>query len=106
MAPVTRARRRLNGRPTASATAMPCASMPTEPSVMIQVFAALAFRLVAMSAAASFGAALLTSGSVGGAPGPLKFPERKKLNFFSILLAGGRKIAQRPRAGRIPIPAF
>jgi hypothetical protein len=44
MAPVTRTRFRLKGRPTASATAMPWASMPTEPSVMIQVLAA-AFRL-------------------------------------------------------------
>ena len=43
MAPVTRTRLRLNGRPTASATAMPCASMPTEPSVMIQVFSPRAF---------------------------------------------------------------
>jgi len=68
--------------------------MPTEPSVMIQVFAALAFRLVAMSAAASSGAGLWASAAGGGALGSLKFPERKRLNFFSILLARGLKIAQ------------
>jgi hypothetical protein len=68
--------------------------MPTEPSVMIQVFAALAFRLVAMSSAAFSGAGLWAWGPGGGAPGLPKFPERKKLNFFSILLAGGRKIAR------------
>jgi len=80
--------------------------MPTEPSVMIQVFSPRAFRLVAMSEAASSGAGLWTWDLGGGAPGLPKFPERKKLNFFSILLAGGLKIAQRPRAGPIPIPAF
>ena len=41
-----------DGRPMASATAMPCASMPSEPSVMIQVFSALALRLAAISASA------------------------------------------------------
>jgi hypothetical protein len=66
--------------------------MPTEPSVMIQVFSPLAFLLVAMRAAASSGA---------------EFPERLALNFFSILLAGGFKVA-RAAAGapRIVLPSF
>ena len=57
IAPVMRTRLKLKGSPTASATAMPCASIPTEPSVMIQVFSPLAFRLVAMRVAASSDAA-------------------------------------------------
>ena len=89
MAPVTRTRLRLNGRPTASATAMPCASMPAEPSVMIQVFCPRAFLLVAMREAASSAA---------------EFPERLTLNFFSILLAGGLNIARNGRQG--PLSAF
>ena len=55
MAPLIRTRFKLKGSPTASATAMPCASMPTEPSVMIQVFSALALRLAAISASAPSG---------------------------------------------------
>jgi hypothetical protein len=58
---------------------MPCASIPTEPSVMIQVFSLRAFWLLAISDAASSGA---------------EFLERLALNFFSILLAGGYKIAR------------
>ncbi len=67
MAPWSRTRFRLKGRPTASATAMPCASMPTEPSVTIQVRAP-AWRW--------------------------NFRNDGTLNFFSILLARGRKIAR------------
>src|SRR6185312_13234905 len=105
MAPVARTRLRLNGRPTASATAMPCASMPTEPSVMIQVFSPRAFRLVAMSVAASSGADWL-AWAWGAGSGPLKLPERITLNFFSILLAEGPKIAQMRLAGESPIPGL
>ncbi len=106
MAPVTRTRFRLNGRPTASATAMPCASMPTDPSVMIQVFSPRAFRLVAMRAAASSGAGALVRFFGEDDLGPLKLPERITLNFFSILLAGGPKIAQTRLAGESRSPAF
>jgi hypothetical protein len=52
--------------------------MPTEPSVTIQVFSLRAFLLLAIRDAASSGA---------------EFLERLPLNFFSILLAGGLKIA-------------
>ena len=94
-----RARNRLKDRPTASAAAMPWASMPTEPSVTIQVFSPLAFRLAATSASVPLGPAW-EAGSEGMAPAPLKLPKRKTLNFFSILLAGGRKIARsEPRQG-------
>ena len=86
--PFGRTRFRVKGRPTASATAMPCASMPTEPSVTIQVLSARALRLSAISAAAPEAA------PARAASGALKFPEWKTLNFFSILLLGGRKIAQ------------
>src|SRR4029453_2092765 len=78
--PVTRTRRMLKGRPTASATAAPCASMPTEPSVTIQVSPRPAWL---------DGARCETA----------KFPERFALNFFSILLAIRLKIA-RDRSGR------
>jgi hypothetical protein len=44
-----------------------------------------------MSASAPLGR---PSGLAGSAP-PQKFPERKTLNLFSILLAEGRKIAFR-----------
>ena len=89
-----RTRFRLKGSPTASATAMPCASMPTEPSVTIQVFSALALRLAAISASAPPPVTdREAGGSVGAAPGSPKFPERITLNFFSILLIGGLKIA-------------
>ena len=91
IAPVTRARLRLNGRPTASATAMPCASIPTEPSVMIQVFSPRAFWLLAIRAAASSGA---------------EFLERLALNFFSILLAERYKIARRVPQRSISLPPF
>ena len=70
IAPVMRTRLKLKGSPTASATAMPCASIPTEPSVMIQVFSLRAFLLLAMRDAALSGA---------------EFLERLRLNFFSIL---------------------
>jgi hypothetical protein len=80
--------------------------MPTEPSVTIQVFSALALRLAAMSASAPVGPGGAEAGSEGFKPSPLKFPERKTLNFFSILLAGGRKIARnRPHRGG-PLAAF
>ena len=71
----------LKGRPTASATAMPCASMPTAPSVMIQVLAALACLLLAMRAAASSGAGVFARGLEAVFPGPLKFLERLVLIF-------------------------
>jgi hypothetical protein len=80
--------------------------MPTEPSVMIQVFSALALRLVAISEAAPSGAGPRDLDSGDEAPGLSKFPERTTPNFFSILLAGGLKIARgEPRQG-IPAPAF
>jgi hypothetical protein len=61
---------------------------------VIQVFSALALRLAAIIASAPCGRGGEAGGSGGFAPGPLDFPERKTLNFFSILLAGGLKIAQ------------
>jgi hypothetical protein len=71
--------------------------MPTAPSVMIQVLAALACLLLAMSEAASSGAGVFARGLEAAFPGPPKFSERLALNFFSILLAGGRKIARKAR---------
>jgi hypothetical protein len=81
--------------------------MPTEPSVTIQVFSALALRLAAISASAPLGPGKAETGSEGFAPPPLKFPERRTLNFFSILLAGGRKIARNPSDPLLrPVAAF
>jgi hypothetical protein len=80
--------------------------MPTEPSVMIQVFSPRAFRLVAMRAAAPSGAAAGAWGPGEGPPGSLKFLKQLALNFFSILLVGGRKIAQKQRVGESRSPAF
>src|ERR1700730_11851424 len=102
MAPLIRTRFRLKGRPTASATAMPCASVPTEPSVTIQVFWPLALRLAAIVASAPGRAGGAAGGSEGVAPAPPKLPERKTLNFFSILLAGGLKIARGAPESRCP----
>jgi hypothetical protein len=56
--------------------------MPTEPSVMIQVFSPLALRLAAISASAHSGTDCETRGLEGAVPGPLRFPERKALYFF------------------------
>ena len=104
MAPVTRTRFKLKGRPTASATAMPCASMPTEPSVMIQVFSLRAFRLVAMSEAASPAGGALARFLGEAGSGPLEFSERLELNFFSIFWLEDLKLRERRGSGRIPVP--
>jgi hypothetical protein len=71
--------------------------MPIEPSVMIQVFSALALRLAAISASAPpLGPVAEAGRSEGAAPGPPKFPERGTLNFFSILLTEGLKLRPTP----------
>jgi hypothetical protein len=59
-----------------------------------------------MSAAASSGADWLACLSADPAPCLPKFPERITLNFFSILLAEGPKIAQTRLAGESRSPAF
>ena len=83
-----------------------CASMPTEPSVRIQVLAPRALRLAAIKPAASSGAGALLGAPQALVSDPLKFPERKTLNFFSILLVGGRKIALGAELGKARCPAF
>ncbi len=85
MAPLARTRLSTRGRPTASATAMPCASMPTEPSVTIHVFSDRALRFAAMSASALLGRCSGLAAMAVTLSFP-KLPERKALNFFSILL--------------------
>jgi hypothetical protein len=80
--------------------------MPTEPSVMIQVFSLRAFRLVAMSDAASPAGGALARFLGEAGSGPLKFLERLELNFFSILLAGGLKVARTARKRANPGAAF
>jgi hypothetical protein len=57
---------------------MPCASIPIDPSVTIQVSRALAFL----------------SGDGPSGSDALEFLERFVLNFFSILLALEHKVAQ------------
>jgi hypothetical protein len=72
--------------------------MPIDPSVMIQVFSALALRLAAIRASALLGRDCSGATVAALALSLLKLPERKTLNFFSILLAGRRKITRRQAA--------
>jgi hypothetical protein len=54
-----------DGRPMASATAMPCASMPSEPSVMIQVFLGPGFAACGDQRLSAAAGRTLRSGRLG-----------------------------------------